>query len=309
MKRLHIVTPQADAIVSALRGRADAIEIVAAPSFAALGDATGEIEALAAFPFHLDPAIAARMPKLRWLQVLTAGVDALAGIDLHGAVVSTVSGIHGPQMSEHAFMLLLALRRDLPLLLDQQKARIWQATRPPLIAGSRLLIVGVGQIAEAVAKRAQAFDMHVTGVSGSRREAPGFDRIVPTGDLIAAAAEADHMIVLAPYSERTHHLISRDVIAALPPHAVLINIARGAVVDEAALTEALAQNRIAGAGLDVFEREPLPADSALWALPNVIVTPHMGGWSNAFAAQVAPIIATNAARWFAGERPLVNEVR
>jgi phosphoglycerate dehydrogenase-like enzyme len=89
---------------------------------------------------------------------------------------------------------------------------------------------------------------------------------------------------------------------------VLINIARGPVVDEGALTEALAANRIAGAGLDVFEREPLPADSALWGLPNVIVTPHMGGWSNAFAAQVAPIIATNATRWFAGERPLVNEL-
>ncbi|WP_404710352.1 D-2-hydroxyacid dehydrogenase [Sphingomonas sp. MMS24-J13] len=308
MNRLHIVTPQADAIASAMRGRTDAFEIVAAPSFAALGDTVAQIEALVAFPFHLDPALAARMPRLRWLQVLTAGVDALTGIDLHGAVVSTVSGIHGPQMSEHAFMLLLALRRDLPLLLDQQKARVWQAPRPPLLAGSRLLIVGVGQIAEAVARRAQAFDMHVTGVSGSRREAPGFDRIVPTSDLIEAAATADHLIVLTPYSERTHHLISRAVIAALPPHAVLINIARGAVVDEAALTEALAHRRIAGAGLDVFEREPLPAGSALWGLPNVIVTPHMGGWSNAFATQVAPIVATNATRWFAGRRPLVNEL-
>ena len=308
MSRIHIVYPDADAIAAAVRARAEGIEIVSAPTFEALGGAIDQVEALVAFPFRLNQALFDRMPRLRWLQVLSTGVDALAGIDLHGAVLSTMGGVQGPQMAEHAFMLLLALRRDLRELIDQQAAKLWQSTPRPILAGSRLVIVGVGRIAEAVATRAQAFGMHVTGVSGSRREAPGFDRIVPTADLLATAATADHMILLTPYSERTHHLISQDVIAALPRHAILINIARGAVVDEAALIEALQEGRIAGAGLDVFEREPLPADNPLWGLRNVIVTPHMGGWSDVFVEQIAPIIATNATRWFAGERPLVNEL-
>jgi phosphoglycerate dehydrogenase-like enzyme len=122
-----------------------------------------------------------------------------------------------------------------------------------------------------------------------------------------AAGSADYLIVIAPYTPDNHHLISREVIEALPRTAVLINIARGAVVDEAALVEALTAHRLAGAGLDVFVQEPLPANHVLWTMPNVLVTPHIGGVSANLVEQVTPLLAQNLARWFASPRqPLLN---
>jgi phosphoglycerate dehydrogenase-like enzyme len=142
--------------------------------------------------------------------------------------------------------------------------------------------------------------MHVIGVSDSRHDAPGFDTILPRSDLVRIAAQADFLIVLAPLDATTTRLIDRQVIGAMQPHSFLINLARGPVVDETALIEALESHRIAGAGLDVFEVEPLPPESPLWRMSNVILTPHIGGMSNVYTQQFTPLLLDNLVAYTQG---------
>jgi len=160
--------------------------------------------------------------------------------------------------------------------------------------------VGIGAISEALATRCKAFSMRVVGVSNARTEAPGFDRVFSRADLKVAAAEADFLIILVPLQKDTFHMIDGDVVAAMKPSAFLINLARGDVVDEAALIQALREKRIAGAGLDVFSTEPLPRDNPLWSMRNVMITPRVGGMSDIYAEQIFPIIADNIEAWIAG---------
>src|SRR6185312_6796831 len=156
------------------------------------------------------------------------------------------------------------------------------------------VIVGLGLLAEHLAERCKLFGMTVIGVSGGRSGSlPNFDEVVSRKDLAKAAARADFLMLLVPYSPETHHLISRDVIAAMKPSAFLINLARGGVLDEAALIEHLRAGRIAGAALDVFSQQPLPSDSPLWRMDNVIITPNVGGRSDVFVQQTLTIIEPN----------------
>ncbi len=307
MNRLHLMTPDPAAIVAAIGPLPADVAIVPLADHAALLAAAGEVEALVCFPNRIDQATIDAMPGLRWLQTLTAGVDPLVGLDLRDITVTSMAGVQAPQMAEHAFFLLLALARDIRATLADQAARRWQPAPPRLLAGSTLLIVGVGRIAEELAIRAQAFGMHVTGISATPRDIPGFDAVRPRAELPDAAAAADQIVILAPDTPDNRGLVSRAVIDRLRPHALLVSMGRGTVIDEAALADALAAGRIAGAGLDVFAVEPLPAESPLWGEPRAILTPHVGGRSAAFAEQVAPIIAENVRRWFGQpRRPLRN---
>jgi phosphoglycerate dehydrogenase-like enzyme len=309
MSDVLIVAPFVAQLTAHIDAVPAGISIATAESLAPADRDLTEVRALVALPSIVDRALLDRMPKLEWLQTLSAGIDPLVGLDLGGVALSTMGGVHAPQMSELAFLYMLAFARDLRGVLARQTAAEWLQSPQRLLAGGHAVILGVGRIAEALARRCQAFEMRVTGVSGSRSEAPGFNQIVSQEHLAATAAGADYLIVLAPYSSRNHHLVSRDVIAALPPDAILINIARGPVVDESALLEALTEKRIAGAGLDVFSQEPLPADHPFWRMPNVIVTPHIGGWSTRLAEQLAPLISENIRRWFGSpRRPLLNQV-
>jgi phosphoglycerate dehydrogenase-like enzyme len=135
--------------------------------------------------------------------------------------------------------------------------------------------------------------MTTIGVSGSRRDAPHFDEVHPRDKLVQAAARADFLVLLVPYSPQTHHLIGREVIAAMKPSAFLVNLARGGVLDEAALIEHLQAGKIAGAGLDIFSKQPLPPDNPLWRMPNVIITPNIGGRSDRFVEQTMQVLVPN----------------
>jgi len=309
MNTVFLVQPFGD-LASRLGPLPDGVMARTAVRFDELDGELADIRALVAMPQALNQALIDKMPRLQWLQTLTAGTDALASLRLpEDLVVSTIAGIHGPQMAELVFFYMLSFTRDVRAVLGRQQRHEWKPQAQRLLSGAHIVVLGVGKIAEALAARCQAFGMKVTGISNSRREAPGFDRVLPVENLEEAAATADYLVILTPYSPRTHHLVSERVIAAMPGHGVLINIARGPVVDEAALAHALAEQRLGGAGLDVFEREPLPAESPLWDLPNVIITPHVGGWSDQFASQAAPIIAENIRRWFAAPRPgLINQI-
>ena len=284
-----------------LRAVAPDLDIVTADTPAAAVALAAGAQILVAKAHSVSPALAAAMPDLRWIQALTTGVDALDSLALAPEImITSMRGIHGPQMSELAMLLMLALQRQFPRLLRHQATKTWQRWPQPLLAGRTVLLVGLGVIAEMIAVRCAAFDMRITGVSDGRTEAPGFAAVYPRARLAEAAAEADFVIVLVPASDATHNLIDETVLRAMAPHSFLINIARGRVVDEAALIRALNDGWIAGAALDVFAREPLPADYPLWTAPNLIITPHIGGLSDAYADQVLPTLVHNVAAYVEG---------
>jgi phosphoglycerate dehydrogenase-like enzyme len=248
---------------------------------------------------------------LKWVQSIGVGVDNILG---HPALASTVAvtnvrGVHGAQMSEAALAAMLALARQMPRMLGNQAAARWERFAPRVLAGSTVGILGVGAIAAALAPRCKALEMTVVGFSSSPRPMPGFDRMEPCDALVSAVGDLDHLVLLTPYSTRTHHIVGAGVLAAMKRDAFLVNLARGGVLDEEALLWALDSGRIAGAALDVFSREPLPADSRLWSHPRIQVSPHLGGFHLGYPEQVFAAVADNLGRYLAGGTPaLLNRM-
>jgi D-2-hydroxyacid dehydrogenase (NADP+) len=255
----------------------------------------GEIDVIIALAHHVPPALVAAARNLKWIQALTTGTDTLTApgaLPPHVLLTST-RGIHGPQMSELAFLNMIALSRNFWKMQRNQAEAKWEPWAQPILDGKTIVIVGLGILAEHLAQRCKLFGMQVIGISGGRSEAPHFDEVHPRRELIRQAARADFLMLLVPYSPQTHHLINRDVIAAMKPSAFLINLARGGVLDEAALIEHLQAGKIAGAGLDIFSTMPLPPDNPLWRMPNVIITPNIGGRSDRFIEQTMTIVEPN----------------
>jgi D-2-hydroxyacid dehydrogenase (NADP+) len=234
-------------------------------------------------------------PKLKWIQALGTGVDGV--IDQPSlrpeVVISNIRGIHGAPVSEAALLGMLALSRRLPDSVRYQDKRSWTRWPPKLIDRKTVGIYGVGLIAEALAPRCKALGMTVVGFTSTKRELPGFDRMHLRSELLEVAKELDYLVLLVPYSDETRHIIDARVFAAMKPTSYLINLARGGIVDEDALMQALEGSQIAGAALDVFQEEPLPADHPLWTTKNVIITPHLGGFCDVYAERALPTIAHN----------------
>jgi phosphoglycerate dehydrogenase-like enzyme len=249
------------------------------------------------------------MPRLRLVQALTTGVDHIVALPNlpPNVMIAAARGFHGPQMSELAFLFMLAFARKFPTVLENQKKRIWDRREQRLLVGKTVVVVGVGRIAEELAQRCKLFGMTVVGVS-TRATAPHFDAMYPRAQIAKAASLADFLILLAPYTKENHHLVNAATIDAMKPDGVLINIARGGVLDEEALRRALLESRIAGAGLDVFQTEPLPPESPLWDMPNVILSPHVAGGGSTGYFMHRKLFEQNLARLKAGE-PLINECK
>jgi phosphoglycerate dehydrogenase-like enzyme len=255
--------------------------------------------------------------RLRWIQLTAAGVGSQLFPELveSPVVVTNARGIHAVSMAEHALGVMLAFARKLHIARDAQVHRAWaqeaQWTGPPpfgQLAGGTLGLVGFGAVGRAVAERARALGMRVLAVRRHPAEHPapadaqwGPERLPELLD------RADWLVLAAPLTPATRGVIGRDQIARLRPHAILVNLGRGALVDERALVEALTAGRIAGAALDVFEEEPLSRDSPLWGMPQVIVTPHVSGFGPRFWERTCELFARNLRRWLAGE-PLDNVV-
>jgi phosphoglycerate dehydrogenase-like enzyme len=244
-------------------------------ALARLADAEGII----AHHFQFDEALLQSAPKLRWIQSLTTGTDGILRLPSlrPEVIVTSTRGMHGPQMSELVFLHMLALSRRFPAILRNQQLQRWERWPQPLLLSKIIVIVGVGMIAEALAVRCKCFGMTVCGVSQSARVPPGFDRVYGREELASAAAMADFLVLLVPYTADTESLIDASIIGAMKPTAFLINVARGGVLDEAALLHALREGRIAGAALDVFRVTPLPPGDPLWTDERTIITPMLGG--------------------------------
>jgi len=261
-----------------------------AKSAEAMLDEAQATEVLVGLAPYLSDKLIDGLPDLKWIQALTTGVDNL--MHLSKLAITNCNGIHGPQMSELALLMMLASSRRFETLLASQRLSKWDRQPQTLLLDKTACLIGVGSIAEHLAGILNALGMKVTGVS-SRREAPGFDQLYHRSEMATALGQADFVVVLSPYTPQNHHIIDAEALAAMKPTAHVINLSRGGCVDEAALVDALTTDAIAGAACDVFSTEPLPEDSPFWMMKNMIVTPHIGGFSDVYHEQALPIVREN----------------
>ena len=246
--------------------------------------------------------------SLAWFHTFSAGVDDafFQGLLERGVRLSTSSGAMAVPIAHSVVLHLLTFAHRLQHFRDAQRRRAWEPRNLRELEGSLLGVVGLGPIGVEVARLGAALRMRVVGFRRSPRGDEPCET-VPIGDLHAWLPRIDHLVLALPLNEDSEKLIDEPALARLKPEAVLVNIARGGVVDEAALVRALQAGRLAGAALDVFETEPLPEDSPLWSLPNVVVTPHCSGDARGNQARAVAIFVDNLARYEQGE-PLRNEV-
>lgn len=250
--------------------------------------------------------------RLRWIQFTTSGVDKAIKNGVPESVpVTNASGSHSRRVAEHAMSLLLAVIRRYGETFAARPRQVWvrEDVSPRCMSLERktLLVIGLGAVGQEIARKAKAFDMRVIGVSRSSAPLPNIDVMRPRAEMLAAIAEADVIALGATYDETTHHMIGTDAFAAMKPTAVLVNVARGLLIDETAMIAALQAGKIFGVGLDVTSEEPLPAGNPLWSLPNVVLTPHIAGAGGDNTEAVAEIFADNYARYRKGE-PLAKLV-
>jgi len=254
--------------------------------------------------------------QLRWVQAGSAGVErylALPELRENDRIIFTnMQGVHGPTIADHVFAMLLTLTRDLRYYLDDEQRGTWNrggsGAERIALSGRTLLVVGLGGIGREVAKRGHGFGMRVLATRRSDTPPPPYvDRQGKPDDLVAFLAEADVVVLCVPLTEETAGMIGRRELATLKPGSYLVNIARGKVVDTEALVQALESGHLAGACLDVTDPEPLPPDHTLWSMPNVVITPHVSGWSELTEDRRQALHLENLRRFGAGE-PLLNVV-
>lgn len=268
-------------------------------------------EAEVIMAWQIPQAVMERAGRLRWIHAIAAGVDTLLfPAVMDGRVILTSSvGIHTVGLPEHVMALILAFSRRLHVSIRNQMAHRWDrgASIGEEIEGRVLGVLGLGAIGRALAQRAAGFGMRVIGTKRTPTPIPHVDRVFPPDGTDEVLREADFLAIILPLTGETRGLIDGRALGVMKRTAVLINVGRGQIIQEAALIEALRAETIAGAGLDVFEREPLPADSPLYDMENVIITPHVSGASHAYLDRAIPFFCENLRRYLDGA-PMRNVV-
>ncbi|MBN2148200.1 MAG: D-2-hydroxyacid dehydrogenase [Anaerolineales bacterium] len=325
-----IILSLADALINQLRDISPLLKINLIPARKAdeIPDAVWEkVEVL--YTNRVLP-LPEKAPRLTWIQFHWAGIDHALDAPIlrrEGLVATSLSGASAPQMAEHVLMMLLALGHHLPEAIQYQKRSEWPADRwgqfsPQELRGSTVGIVGYGSVGRQVARLLQAFDVTVLA---TKRDAmhpedtgyimPGLGdppgdlvhRLYPPQALISMLKLCDFVVVSVPLAQSTHSILGAEELAALKPTAYLVDASRGGIVDHSALIPLLREHKIAGAALDVFPTEPLPADSPLWKMPNVLITPHIAGFSPAYDERAVALFAENLQRYLAN-LPLFNRL-
>lgn len=311
MLKVLLASPEGEAYFDLLNDLPD-VEIVRCRSTAEAMTVCAEIDVFYGRP---SDELLAAAPKLRWIQASSAGVDFLMSTPMlveSPIPVTNTRGAHGPSIAEHVFAMLLTMTRGIPQATEWKGQKHWgrgevyRSLRE--IKDSTIGIVGYGAIGRNVAKRAKAFDMEPLAVDA--RPGPGDDAVAevwPVARLHEMLGRADVVVIAAPYTRESHHLIDAAAIRAMRPNAYLFAVSRGGIVDEAALAAAMQAGHLTGAGLDVTEQEPLPPESPLWDIPNLILTPHTAGASGPKERRCVEVFRENLVRFAAGQE-LMNLV-
>lgn len=264
------------------------------------------------FARNLYPLIFDQMHNLtamRWFHGSFVGMDhpIFREIAERGVVVTNAPGVTAQPIAQYVLAMMLRHAKNIPAWEAAQRERAWRRVESQELTGQTVAVIGLGGIGREVARLAAAFGMRVIGTRRRPQPVAGIDRLYPSESLHEMLAEADYVVLSAPLTPETDGLIDAAAFAAMRPHTYLVNVARGPIVVEQALVEALREGRIAGAALDVFDREPLPAESPLWSLENVIITPHNSAASPKTQERGALIFLDNLRRYAASD-PLINVV-
>ena len=270
--------------------------------------------------FDFDRANARELPSLapnvRWIQATSAGIGDYVrrmgyAASMPNTIFTTASGVHARPLAEFCLMVLIAFHKKLLPTLRDQRQKHWERFAAGELTGQTLVVVGVGRIGREIARLGKSLDMHVIGVKRSPAAvdpaALHLDEVCGPSDLHRVLPRAQNLVLIAPHTPETERMIGRTELALLPRDAVFINIGRGALVDEDALVDALRSGHLLGAGLDVFRQEPLPAESPLWEMENVIVYPHSASTSYLENGRIVDLFCQNLRRYLDGE-PLLNRL-
>ena len=315
MKQAVLLVPRPQPYLDALEPGFPEVRFSAGTAPAEVEDALADAEVLVTLG-HATAGmsrmyeVVRRMPRLAWVQTISAGYeDILEPLETRPDVLlTTAAGIYAPQMSEMVVLYMIALTRDVKGIVRNQDTRTWHMGPVRTLDGLTVGIVGLGGSGARIARVCKAFGMTTYGLARTRRREHDVDRLYDPSRLHELAAEVDFLVLTVPLSAETERLADASVFAAMKPTAFLLNVARGGVVDEPALIDALRRGTIAGAGLDVFEQEPLPPESPLWEMDNVFLTPHLAGFNTRYVEQLLAVLKPNLRHYLDGRRDLMVNV-
>lgn len=259
------------------------------------------------YGYRPPQSIISRAPKLKWIQTMLAGVDHFLTPDLAKSrvIVTNMSGVHASPVSETAFSMMLMFAKQAPFCFLNKQQKKWERFIPMLLRGKTVGIVGLGNIGKELARMSKAFGMRVIGTRRTAKKGERMryvDVIVPVSELKTLLAESDFVVLMLPNAPGTQKMIGEIEFKVMKPTAYLINVGRGSTVDEEMMVRALEEGWIAGAGLDAYTVEPLPGESKLWELSNVIISPHVAGRLANYDEVVTELFCDNLKRYLSGKR-------
>jgi D-2-hydroxyacid dehydrogenase (NADP+) len=312
MTKVLIVDVHAEMYRDRLREEFPALQFSLFHKAAEVTGDLSDIDVMIMFGIEIQDFMLSGAPRLKWIQSLATGVDHfLRCPSLKPEVLITSGrGIHGPPMREQVVYMMMAVSRDAVRQVGDMRAHFWERRLWSTLHGKTAAIAGTGIVGAAIGELLKALGMHVIGITRTPRSVAGFDEMIPTDRLADAASHADYLINMLPASDNNIAIFDAKVFAAMKPTAYYISAGRGQTVDEAALLAALHERRIAGAALEVFHTEPLPPASPFWDLPNVFITPHIGGYVVEYEDFIMPLIVDNMRLFLADRRgEMANIVR
>jgi len=298
-----------------LRSEFPALQVVQLNSYENVEQEIVEAEIMFGISLRPEQFLAAR--KLRWIHSQSAAVNELMFPELMDSdvIITNARDVHGPVVAEQVIAMIFALAKQIPAAVRFQQQHVWaqeaisRAARPREVAGATLGLVGLGSIGRNVAKRASSLGMRVIAVREhpEKEKPPHVDEVLPSSKLLDLLAQSDYVVLSTPVTPETTGMIGHQQLAFMKPGACLINVGRGPLIDESALIEVLRERKIGGAALDVFDQEPLPLDSALWDLEDLLITPHTAGLSEKMWERHYALFSENLQRYFSG-KPLLGLV-
>jgi D-2-hydroxyacid dehydrogenase (NADP+) len=310
MTKVLIVDVHAEMYRDALREKFPALQFQLFHNKSEVTGDLSDIDVMMMFGIEVQDSMPAGAPRLQWIQSLATGVDHFLRCPSlkPNVLITSGRGIHGPPMREQVVYMMMAISRDAVRAVGDQKAHFWERRLWSTLHGKTAAIAGTGVVGGAIGELLKALGMHVIGVTRTPRQTAGFDEMIATGRILEAVRRADYVINMLPASADNIGLFDATIFGAMKATAYYISAGRGQTVDEAALLAVLRERRIAGAALEVFQTEPLPPDSPFWDLPNVFITPHIGGYVIEYEDFIMPLIVGNMQLFLAGRQSEMRNI-